>query len=1012
MISRMLQVAALANPGGDAIAYLDRRVSYRELYQSALNGADGLRLHGVSAGDTVILALNNCPEFVMVYYAAALLHAKVYAIDPNAADPELRRCIRDAEPALVVTHAMRAATFRRLLAERADLRARIAVIEGERGTHLMLTDLFAGPATSGLDMSGPVVEPYPGDWSVTYSSGSTGTPKRICRTQRNQVAEAEHIAATAAIRPRDRILCTVPLFHALGQFCCMITAVRAGATLVLLEQTGPPDQDSSRQIVLGAQIGRVLEMIEKHKATIVPAVPYVYELLADVDESHHADVSSVRLFLSGGNFLPPAIAERFARRYGKPVRQTYGSSEAGSVAWDCRDPERAVSGSAGHPLDGVEVRLVDPYRRPVPSGSVGEVAVRAPSVMTGYDGRPDLTAQVISDGFYYTGDIGMIDEDGRLHITGRLSLLIDTGGHKVNPLEVEEALIEHPQVREAVLTSVGTQGGDEILVAVVVAAGPAEEEELLSFCRARLTDYKVPHRIIFRDALPRSPLGKVLRRDVELAEFTTSGETAAAAGQAGDRQAATAGYLVGQLSRLLQMPAERIDTGAPILATGINSLMAMQLRLAIERDLGRPAQLGMLLGTHSLGDVAALLTGPKHSPGAALMPVDGPADFALSGAQLPYADAVHPWAVHSLAARVEGSVDEAVLRAAFQELVNRHPMLRLEATASGDGWTQRIAPRCEVDFAAEDVACGGLADRIAALEATAAVTPGAGGTGPLRIRLLRDGDGGLIIALCAHKVAIDRWSFAVLLRDLAMVLGGRQPGELYLPTLPYTYRDYVHWSAGQPAAAGIYRESAVGLPVRVARLTFGPDLAGPLRELAHRERASVPDVLLAALATAADGDTVGAVHWGRDRPEFHDLVGRFARVVPIPGDGTVRERLPAVREALAGPPAVLAMQPDVVFADDIGPRPALQHLIRFSAGRSSEPIAIGGARLHPVELPARPLAGPIECRVTRAADGIVLLWRYAEGIPASRIDDLSERLRGVLGTAAAPSRRRITEGSP
>ena len=429
----MLRATAAAVPARDAIVHLDRRISYDELYRSVRAGADGLRLHGVGPGDTVLLALSNCPEFVTVYFATALLHAKVYAIDPNAAEPELRRCIRDAEPALVVTHAMRAGTFQRLLAERSDLRARIAVVGGERGAHLVAADLFTATATGSA--TGPTAEPCSGDWSVTYSSGSTGVPKRICRTQRNQVAEADNITSTAGIGPEDRILCVVPLFHALGQFCCMIAAVQAGATLVLLEQIGPPGQDGDRQLVLGSRVHRVLEMIEEHRATIVPAVPYIYELLADVDERHPADVSSVRLFLSGGNFLPPATAQRFLRRYGKPIRQTYGSSEAGSVAWDCRDPHGAVAGSVGHMLNGVEVRLVDGDRQPLPPGSVGEIAVRGPSVMTGYDGRPDLTEEVFTDGFYHTGDLGMIDEDGRLHVTGRLNLLIDTGGRKVNPLE-------------------------------------------------------------------------------------------------------------------------------------------------------------------------------------------------------------------------------------------------------------------------------------------------------------------------------------------------------------------------------------------------------------------------------------------------------------------------------------------------------------------------------------------------------------------------------------------------
>ncbi len=958
----MLRATATAVPTHDAIVYLDRRISYEELYRSVRAGADGLRLHGVGPGDTVLLALTNCPEFVMVYFATALLHAKVYAIDPNAAEPELRRCIRDAEPALVVTHAMRAGTFQRLLAERADLRAKIAVVGGERGTHLLAADLFATTATAAAAPS----PPHDGDWSVTYSSGSTGTPKRICRTQRNQVAEAGNLASTAGIGPDDRMLCVVPLFHALGQFCCMIASARSGATLVLLEQTGPPGQEGDQQLVLGSRIDRVLEMIEKHQVTIMPAVPYIYELLADVGEDVPADVSSVRLFLSGGNFLPAATAARFQRRYGAPIRQTYGSSEAGSVAWDCHDPGQAVAGSVGHPLNGVEVRLVDPARQPLPPGSVGEVAVRGPSVMTGYDGRPDLTAQVMSDGFYHTGDVGMIDEDGRLHITGRINLLIDTGGRKVNPLEVEAVLAEHDRVREAVVTGVGTRGGDEVLVAVVVpdtdsgVSGDGSDEladALLDFCRARLTDYKVPHRVVFRDALPRSPLGKVLRRDLDLGEEPATAPAVTAA-QTEDRIAETTAYLVGLLSRLLHKPADRIDVSAPILSTGLNSLVAMQLRVAIERDLGVPAQLGTLLSARSLTDVAARLTDPAQS-GAALLPTADLAEFPLSAAQLPHVDA--PRAVHTLTARLGGPVDEAVLRAAFQELVDRHPALRLTVVRSGDGPAQRIEPRADVDFAAEDVPHDGLRDRVAALAEDA---------GPLRVRLLRDGGPAPVLAVVAHRLAADRWSLAVLLRDLAMMLGD----GTYLPSLPFTYRDFVQWSAeqGHVASPAPHRGSAVG----TTELTLDPALTEGLRQAARRDGVSVQSLLHTALA---DGHRVATVDWGRDRPEFGDLVGRFARVVPAPA---------------ASP----ADRPDVLFVDDIGPRPALAHLMRFVAGVSDAPVAVGDLRLHPVALTERPLAAPVECRVTRVGDHVSLLWRHEAGVP---VDQLVARFHAALGAVAA-----------
>ncbi|WFE60208.1 AMP-binding protein [Micromonospora sp. WMMD712] len=997
MIEQMLRATAAAVPAGDAIVYQDRRITYDELYRSVRAGADGLRLHGVGPGDTVLLALTNCPEFVTVYFATALLHAKVYAIDPNAAEPELRRCIRDAEPVLVVTHAMRAGTFQRLLAERADLRSRIAVVGGERGGHLLVADLFT---TTNAASSGPA-DPYPGEWSVTYSSGSTGAPKRICRTQRNQVAEADNITRTAGIGPQDRMLCVVPLFHALGQFCCMIVAARAGATLVLLEQTGPPGQEGDRQLVLGSRIDRVLEMIEKHGVTVMPAVPYIYELLADVDERHPADVSTVRLFLSGGNFLPTATAERFLRRYGKPIRQTYGSSEAGSVAWDCRDPRHATAGSVGHVLDGVEVRLVDGDRQPLPPGSVGEVAVRGPSVMTGYDGRPDLTEEVLADGFYHTGDLGTLDEDGRLYITGRLNLLIDTGGRKVNPLEVEAVLVEHERVREAVVTGVGTRGGDEILVAVVVADGPVDADTLLDFCRGRLTDYKVPHRLVFRDALPRSPLGKVLRRNLDLG----TEETAASPRATDNRPAEMTAYLVGQLARLLRVPPERIDVTAPVLATGLNSLVAMQLRLAIERDLGVPAQLGTLLGARSLADAAARLTDPGRSPDAALMPAAGPPEFPLAAAQLPYVSAPAPWAAHLLAARLAGHVDEAALRAAFQALVDRHPMLRMAVDPSGPAPTQLTMPRVEVSFGVEDVPPAELPARMSALAATAAALPRSAGGGPLHVRLLRDGAQAPLLAVGVHRIAADRWSLAVLLRDLAMLLGGQRfSDDTYLPALPYTYRDFVQWSAGQAPAAAPF--APVESPeARITEVTLDPALAGVLRRLAGQRDVSVASLLLAAVTAAAGDDRVAAVHFGRDRPEFHDLVGRFARVVSVPGGDALESVLPTVRDWSALPAAGRNDRPAVLVVDDTGPLPALAHQMRFVAA-GGETVALGSLRLRSVPFGVRPLSAPVECRMSRVGDDVTVSWRYDARDDADRIDELRARFDGILRTAAGQTANR------
>ncbi|MFD9498811.1 AMP-binding protein [Streptomyces sp. NPDC060035] len=1005
----MLRASATAVPDHDAIIYLDRRITYAELYRSVRAGADGLRLQGVGSGDTVVIALSNCPEFVMMYFATALLRAKVYAIDPNAAEPELRRCIRDAEPALVLTHAMRAGTFERLLSERSDLRARIAVVGGDGGRHIAADELFRATAP---ERDAPPTGAYGGDWSYTYSSGSTGTPKRICRTQGNQTAEAHNITTTARITPQDRILCVVPLFHALGQFCCMIVAARAGAALVLLEQTGAPDADAERQLVLGSRIERVLEMIEEHRVTIMPAVPYIYELLADADERLPADVSSVRLFLSGGNFLPAATTERFLRRYGRPIRQTYGSSEAGSVAWDCRDADRVGHNSVGHPLDGVEVRVAGQDGRALPPGSVGEVIVGGASVMVGYADRPDLTAEVMSDGCYRTGDLGVLDEDGRLHITGRTNLLIDTGGRKVNPLEVEAVLGEHPGVAEVVVTGSGTRGGDEVLVAVVVphstdgSGATATAEELGDFCRARMTDYKVPHRFVFREKLPRSPLGKVLRRNLDLAEEQAAEAHGPGPGHArpAHGRAEVAAYLVAQLARLLRVPPERIDVDAPVLDTGLNSLMAMQLRLAVERDLRVPVQIGQLLSARSLDAVAEQLS--DGSGGSVELPGGMEAEFPLAPAQLPYAGAVGEAAAYTCAARVEGDLDEAALHAALQELADRHPMLRLRLVGAEGGTPRQTTPRGEVDFTVEDVPEADRPGRIAAL---ASAPPDLAGAGSLRVRLLRGEDSGPALVLSVHKAAADRWSLAVLLRDLGMVLGGqRAGGELYLPALPYSYQDFVR-SAGEEAAAVAAGPVGGAAEVSATGLVLDADLAGSVRLTARREGVPISTVLLAALvATAAAepgcGRRIGAVRQGRERAEFNDLVGRFARVVGIPGTGPdptgPAEALPpvlaGVRDALDRPvPA--AGEVDILFADDVEARPELAHLWRFTGGHSAEPVGVGDLRLHPVPVPGASIAAPVVCRLVRAGDTLSLVWQHdADRVPAKTLAPFVERFSEVL----------------
>jgi long-chain acyl-CoA synthetase len=348
----------------------------------------------------------------------------------------------------------------------------------------------APPAQPGLD----------DDAVYQYSSGSTGRPKRAPRTHRHLRAEADAYAAAIGLRPEDSIFCTIALFHTYGMGCCLLAAVRSGAALVLFENPNP--------FVL--QRGRALALLERERATVFPGVPFTFRVLAEASEE--ADLSSLRLCFSAAAALPRSTFNAFRERFGVPVRQLYGCTEAGCVTVNVDDDAVATAASVGTPLEGVELRIVDEAGQPVEDGHIGDVLVRSVAMTPGYADAAELNADAFRDGWFASGDRGRIDETGRLFLTGRVKRLIDVRGDKVDPVEVEDVLAVHPKVAEVVVVGVESDvPGEETVKAVVVPAGDAHERELIRYCRERLADYKVPSRVEFLDEIPTGPGGKVLR---------------------------------------------------------------------------------------------------------------------------------------------------------------------------------------------------------------------------------------------------------------------------------------------------------------------------------------------------------------------------------------------------------------------------------------------------------------------------------------------------------------------
>jgi long-chain acyl-CoA synthetase len=245
--------------------------------------------------------------------------------------------------------------------------------------------------------------------------------------------------------------------------------------------------------------------------TVFPGVPFNFRLMAEAPTG--GDLSSLRLAFSAGTALPRQSFEAFGERFGVLVRQLYGSTETGFMTANLDPDPVGTFESVGTPAGDVEIRIVDEEGDPVSTGVEGEVTISSPAMTDGYSDMEELNREAFRDGYFHTGDLGRLDDEGRLYLTGRKKLLIEVGGYKIDPIEVQDVVVAHPKVREAVV--VGAEGrveGEEIVKAVVVPAEDVNDREVMEFCRERLANFKVPQIVEFREEIPKSPLGKVLRK--------------------------------------------------------------------------------------------------------------------------------------------------------------------------------------------------------------------------------------------------------------------------------------------------------------------------------------------------------------------------------------------------------------------------------------------------------------------------------------------------------------------
>jgi long-chain acyl-CoA synthetase len=491
-LAQNLLDAAEAEGARTALRMDDASLTYDEFRNAALRVATSLQSRGIAPGDRVGMVLPNVLSFPVVFYGALLAGAVVVPMNPLLKAREIEYFLEDSGARLIVA-----------LEPSAQAATEAAATVGAQAVTVgaALPEELMGEAPP---LSAPV-ERADGDTAVIlYTSGTTGRPKGAELTHAGLGSNARTTTETLLEgTPDDVIMGCLPLFHVFGLNCSLNAGVLARSCLTLI-----PRFDG----------GKALQVIARDKVTIFEGVPTMFSaMLHQPDPSAH-DVSSLRLCISGGSAMPVEVMRSFEETFGCIVLEGYGLSETSPVASFNHPHAERKPGSIGTPIRGVELRLVGDDGADVGSGEVGEIAIRGENVMKGYWQRPEDTAAAIPDGWFRTGDLARVDEDGYYVIVDRKKEMIIRGGYNVYPREIEEALYEHPAVAEVACIGVAHPDlGEEVAAAVALKPGAtAEVDELREFARARVAAYKYPRHVWLVDALPKGPTGKILRRAVEV----------------------------------------------------------------------------------------------------------------------------------------------------------------------------------------------------------------------------------------------------------------------------------------------------------------------------------------------------------------------------------------------------------------------------------------------------------------------------------------------------------------
>lgn len=500
----MLQEVTAMYPQNNALSFYGQKMNYAELHKAVYGFAASLQKNGVQKGDRVAIMLPNCPQYVIAYYGILAAGAIVTQVNPMLVERELEHIMNDSgAETLVVFDALYPRV--KTVQGRTTIRKIVVVSLQPTEADFSQDKSFEDFLQEGNGQFTPVsIDPQQDIAVLQYTGGTTGRSKGAMLTHFNILANV--IQSYEFFKERteiggEKFLTVIPLFHVFGMTACMNFAIYTANESILLPRF---------------DLEEVLDTIKNEQPSVFPGVPTMYVAITNHPRAEEFGIDSIETCNSGSAPMPVELLRDFEKKTGAKILEGYGLSEASPVT-HCNPPfSERKPGSVGIGFPSTDYKVVDlaTGTEEVPNGELGEVIIKGPQIMKGYWNMPEETAVTLREGWLYTGDIAKMDEDGFLYIVDRKKDLIIAGGYNIYPRDIEEVLYEHPAVQEAVVIGVpDAYRGETVKAFVVLKAGQtASADEIISYCRQNLAAYKIPSAVEFRSELPKTNVGKILRR--------------------------------------------------------------------------------------------------------------------------------------------------------------------------------------------------------------------------------------------------------------------------------------------------------------------------------------------------------------------------------------------------------------------------------------------------------------------------------------------------------------------